>query len=146
MHVNQRVREAAADLIGDTGSFGAVYTNRSANLLDASLPIAVVGTGVDTVATETKDDPPDERRQITMTVTIVADGSSETLDDDLDALREGVEEALAGDLGGLADFVEHTGAELDMGTDEDGDRWFAFYALSWEVTVWTTQGDPEVST
>src|SRR5690606_36157180 len=133
MHVNRQVREAAATRLEGTGAFQVVETNRSANLVDAELPAAVVGTPTDEVELESKDD--DERRTITLTVTIVADGSSETLDDDLDELRAHAEAALAGDLDGLAFDLRHTGGELTLGSDEEGERWFGFYVLTWEVIV-----------
>lgn len=148
MHVNQRIRQAAADRIAATGAFTVVSTNRSANLSAGHLPAAVIGTSTDEVAIDTKDDPPDERRTITMTVTIVEDASdAETIDDRMDDLRVTVEEALAGDLDGLAWWMEHTGGDLQLGSDEDGDQWLAFYVLSWTVQVRTQQGKPqEIST
>lgn len=146
MHVNQQVREAARERIAGIPTIPAlsIFTNRSANLTDAELPAVVIGTGTDEVGVATKDGL--ERREITLTVVIVADGDAYDLDDGLDALRFEIEEAMAGDLGGLATGIEHTGGELEMGTDEDGERWFAFYALSWRVEVWTEQGNPEVAT
>lgn len=143
MHANRQIRDRAAALLVGGDAFRSVFTNRTANLVDAHLPAAVVGTAFDQVTLETKDDPPLEKREISLTVTIIADGDSETLDDDLDELRVAAESALGEDLDGLAWLLEHTGAELEMGSDEDGSRWFAFYALSWTVTVWTQQGNPE---
>lgn len=145
MHVNQQIREAARERLEEltTISPSSIFTNRSANLTDAELPAVIIGTGTDTVEVMTKDQL--ERREITLTVVIIADGDAYDLDDDLDTLRSEVEVAMAGDLGGIATGIEHTGAELEMGTDEEGDRWFAFYALSWRVEAWTEQGTPEVA-
>lgn len=145
MHVNQQVREAVKKRLDEIAAFPplSVFTNRTANLRDADLPAVVINTTSDEVSLETKDEPPEERRVIDLTVVIVADGDVETLDDDLDDLRARVEQALADDLGGLAFHMEHTGAELDMGADEDGHRWYAFLALSWTVEVWTLKGQPE---
>lgn len=140
MHVNQRVREAARERVEGTDLFAHVFTHRTANLVDAQLPAVVITTSTDEVAVQTKDDPPSERRRIELMITIVADGESETLDDDLDDLRAAIEDVMQGDLGGSAWCSEHTGGALELA--EAGDRWFAFYALSWEVTVWTEQGSP----
>lgn len=122
----------------------SISTNRGRNLADADLPAVVIGTGSDDVALATKPPLPLEQRIVTVTVVIVADGETETLDDDLDTLRERIEIAMAQDqdLGGLAKRVVHTGGELDMGSDEDGERWYGFLALSWLVEIWTQLGDP----
>lgn len=141
MHINQRIRETVRDLLEGAPGLAAVYTSRSQDLTRSDLPAAVIGTGTDTVEGATKDGL--ERREITLTIVVVADGEQETLDDGLDEIRAQIERRVAGGLDDLAVGVEHTGADLDMGTDEDGDRWFAFYALSWRVTVFTQQGEPD---
>lgn len=122
----------------------SVSTNRVRDLVDADLPAAVIGTGSDEVEVATKPPAPLERRVLTVTVVIITDGESETLDDDLDILRERIEIAMAQDqdLGGLAKRMVHTGGEQDMGSDEDGKRWYGFLALSWLVELWTQLGDP----
>ena len=59
-------------------------------------------------------------------MTVVARGDSDTLDDDLDDLRAQIEPAVYDTLTPLSAFpVQHTGGELDMLADEEGDRWFA---------------------
>ncbi|HSH45107.1 MAG TPA: hypothetical protein VK966_04595 [Longimicrobiales bacterium] len=143
MHVNRQVREAVKEALDGLTSLASVSTNRSTDLLDEHLPAAIIGTSSDEVAEESKGG--HERRVILLAVTIAADGLAQGLDDDLDAIRAEIETALAGDLGGLAMRVEHTGGELDMGTDEDGERWFAFLTLTWDVEVWTETGDPETA-
>ncbi|MCK9494151.1 MAG: hypothetical protein M0R75_01465 [Dehalococcoidia bacterium] len=143
MHVNRRIREAIRERLEEADVFADVYTNRPGALSAARLPAAVIATSTDEVALQDKDDPPSERREIEVTVTIVGDGESESVDDDMDELRSLVEEKLAGDLDGLAWYMEHTGGALEMASDEEGDRWFAFYVLSWRVLMWTTQGNPE---
>ncbi|HSH44728.1 MAG TPA: hypothetical protein VK966_02675 [Longimicrobiales bacterium] len=143
MHVNQQAREWVRDALSDAGEFASISTNRSNDLLFDDLPAAVIGTATDEVERATKDG--HETRVIALSVVIVADGESQSLDDDLDALRTVVEKAVSGDMGGLAHRLEHTGGELDMGTDEDGDRWYAFLALGWDVEIWTEPGDPETA-
>lgn len=142
MHVNRQVREAARCRLEDAGVV-AVFTNHGVDLLGDQLPAAIVSTGLDEVEGGSKDGL--ERRSITLTVVIVAAGDSDTVDDNLDDLRVAVEEAMSDDLGGLAQAMEHTGSELELGTSEDGDEWFAFLALSWTVQIWTEKGNPEVA-
>lgn len=143
MHVNQQIREAVRERIETIPGIPSVFTNRSANLTDALLPAVVILTSIDDVRTETSGDPPPQSREVQLSVVVVADGEAEGLDDDLDGLRAEIERALAGDLGGLAWYMEHTGGELDVRPAEDGERWYAFLALSWTVRVWTAEGDPE---
>lgn len=144
MHVNRQIREAVRERLEGIDGIAAVYTNRSVDLTDIDLPAIVVVTSLDEVSTETSDDPPRQKREIVLTVVVVADGETEGLDDDLDAFRVEIERALADDLGGLAWYMEHTGGELDVKPVDDGERWYAFLALSWNVYVWTNQGEPEV--
>lgn len=143
MHVNQQVREAIKAKLLNTGAFAMVATNRGANLEEVDLPAAIITTTSDDITTETKDEPIPERRIIRVSVVIVADAAMEDLDDRMDDLRVEVEKALAGDLDGIAFRVEHAGATLEVGTDEEGQHWFAFYALEWEVELWTRQGQPD---
>lgn len=143
-HVNQQVREKVRDLLVDTDLRG-LFTNRGPDLLDEHLPAGVIGTSTDEVQTRSKDVPPKEKRTVSVTVALVVDGDAQDLDDQLDRYRVQVESRMVGDLGGLVHRLEHTGADLDMGADEEGERWYAFYVLSWEVDVWTIQGDPETA-
>lgn len=142
--MNRLVREAVAERLRAVQGLASISTNRGRNLADPDLPAAVIGTASDDVELATKPPDPLERRVLSVTVVIVADGESETLDDDLDTLRERIEIVMAEDqdLGGLAKRLVHTGSELDMGSDEDGARWYGFLALSWLVEVWTKLGDP----
>lgn len=149
MHVNQQVRQEAASRLDGT-SLVAVSTNQGWNLDPDRLPAAIIGTRTDRVERSSK--PWDgheelERREVELTVEVVADGEKETLDDDLDGLRAEIESAIGADddFGGLAGMVVHTGGTLTMATDEEGDRWFAFLVLAWEIEVWTERGDPEVA-
>lgn len=143
MHANRQIREAVRERLEAIPGIPAVYTNRSADLTDVDLPAVVIVTPTDEVRTETSDDPPRQHRQVQLTVVVIADGEAEGLDDDLDELRVDIERALAGDLDGLAWYMEHTGAELDVRPAEDGERWYAFLAMSWTVEVWTNEGTPE---
>lgn len=145
MHINRRIRQAIRERLEAADVFADVFTNRPGSLSDKRLPAAVITTGTDEVSVQDKDAPPAERRSIEVSIMIVGDGESESVDDDMDELRSQVEQRLAGDLDGLAWFMEHTGGSLELATDEDGDRWFAFYALSWRVEVWTEQGNPEAT-
>lgn len=145
MHVNQQAREAAKTRI-ETTSVASVWTNRGANLRDGLLPAAVIGTAFDEAESATKGLDEQERRSLTMTVAVVLDGASDTVDDDADAIRAEIEAVLADDLGGLAKRMQHTGGELEMLGDEEGHEWYAVLVLSWDVEIWTTRGNPEEAT
>lgn len=150
MHVNRQVRDEFRSRLLGISAIASATTNRGADLTDSDLPAAIVLTGTDEVSVESKPTATERallRREIPVEVVVVADGDSETLDDDLDALRASAEAAIAADddLGGLAQDVTHTGADLDMGTDEEGHRWYAFLTLGWTVVVWTREGDPETA-
>lgn len=145
MHVNRQIREAVAGRLVDRTSLVTVDANRGMDLLDADLPAGIISTGFDEIARwnkGTKDHGPEDLRRILLTVTLIADGTSTTLDDDLDGLRAEVEPEVYAALEGLAVEARHTGGEMDM-LDEQGDRWFAFLVLSWEVDVATEITDPE---
>lgn len=128
-----------------------VSTNRAADVLDGHLPAALIGTPTDAIEKATKpfkDSASLEKRLLDVTVALVVEGGSEGLDDELDELRVGVEEAIAvdDDLGGIAKAVNHTGGGLDVMVDEEGERWYAILTLTWQVEVWTERGNPEVAT
>lgn len=143
MHVNQQAREAAKTRVLST-SITEAHTSWAANFLDGQLPVAVIETSTDEVQNATKGLDETERRTVTLMVTLALDAADPLdLHDEADDLRAEIEAALADDLGGLAKRMEHTGGELEMMSDEDGEHWFAFYALSWMVELWTVRGEPE---
>lgn len=143
-HVNTQLRAEVASRLTDLGIFGSVSTNRSNDLDLVDLPAAVITTPRDAVQKETKD--VEEQRVVELVIVIVIDGEVTELDDALDAFRVQVEQELGdGDLGGLAFELAHTGGEIDIAREEDGDRWFAFLTLEWEVVIWTARGDPETA-
>lgn len=142
-HVNRQVRDAVAAALGSI--LATVSTNRAADLFDADLPAGVVGTATDEVVPWSKGPPPEELRTLALTVVVVAQGDSDTLDDDLDALRVQIEPAVLTAVASVARHVRHTGGEIDLGSDEEGERWFAFLSLSWEVEIVTAVGDPETA-
>lgn len=144
-HVNKQIRDIVADAITGLGALQTVSTNRAEDLLHADLPAAVVGTGSDTVTRwnkGTKDTGPEELRTIALTVAVIVDGDNGALDDELDALRSNIEFAVDFSLHDRVHEIRHTGGELDMASDEEGARWFAFMVLSWEVEVPTEVGVP----
>lgn len=150
MHVNEQIRAEFETRILGVSAIGSAHTNRGPNLTDADLPAAIIQTPSDEVSIQSKPTSTTrqlERREIEVVVVVVADGDSETLDDDLDDLRASIEVAVGADddLGGIAHEVIHNGIELDMGTDDEGARWYAFLSLMWNVEVWTYKGDPETA-
>jgi hypothetical protein len=150
VHVNRQVREEVESRLEGIGALEAISTNQGWNLRAERLPAAIIGTRSDEVENSAKMMPEVDRLQrrlLQLTVTVVLDGEKETLDDDADALRATIEARVEEDhdLGGLAGDVEHTGADMELGTDEEGRRWFAFLTMSWEIEVWTDAGNPEVA-
>lgn len=148
-HVNQQARDVVKSRLVALDVFGSVSSNRGADLVDSELPAAIVQTDRDAVEDASKAWADDglESRKLELAVVIVADADEDGLDDTLDALRAQVEAAIGADdtLGGIAKRAEHTGGELDLGRIEDGERWYAFLALTWEVEMWTHKGDPETA-
>lgn len=148
-HVNTQVRDVVETRLKEIKDFEDVDQNVGSNIEAQWLPAARILTPNDTVeaVTKTKGTEPMDRRTIELNVVLVVSGAEAGLDTDLDALRVKVEGKLAQDdnLGGIAKRVTHTGAELDIGTDEDGEEWMAFLLLTWEVEVWTARGNPEVA-
>jgi len=150
VHVNEQVRDAFETRLLGVTQISSVFTNRGPDITDSQLPAAVIGSPSDSVELQSKGSSttrPLERREIEIDVVIIADGDSETLDEDLDDLRASAEAAIGSDddLGGLARDIQHTGADLDMGVDDQGERWYAFLAMTWTVEVWTRKGDPETA-
>lgn len=147
-HVNQQVREAAEGRLEAIAGL-TVVTGRGMSLIDSDLPAALVATASSDAELSTKGDAttgPTELREIDLTVVVVAEGDSPTLDDEMDGLQAQVESALGADnLGGLAHLIEFTGHELDLATDEEGERWYAFLGLAWRVSLFTELGEPEVA-
>jgi hypothetical protein len=148
-HVHTQIRDLVAVALEAHTSLTTVDSNRGKDLLDSDLPAGLVGTMTDSVepfSKGVKGRGPEERRTVGLTVTIVVRGESETLDDDLDALRAEIEPVVDDALlSSIAIAVRHTGGEMDMGADEDGHRWFAFLALSWDVEVITEVRKPEMA-
>lgn len=146
-HVNQQIRDAvAATLKANVAALVQVDTNRAPDLIDADLPAGIVSTLTDEVERWSKGTSvqgPTELRMIQLVVVVVANGESDTLDDDMDALRVAIEPLIGPALASIAREATHTGSELDMGSDEDGSEWYAFLSLSWMVEVVTPVGDPE---
>lgn len=146
MHVNQQIRDAVATTLVANTTLETVFTNRAPDLIDANLPAGIVSTLTDEVerwSKGTSAQGPTELRMIQLVVVVVAHGESDTLDDDMDTLRAEIEPLIVPALASIARESTHTGSELDMGTDEDGEQWYAFLSMSWMVEVVTPVGDPE---
>ena len=150
-HVNTQVREVFASRLAAVAGMTSVFSNRGADILDGHMPAAVIATERDEVVEDSggySGGPALEKREVDVAVTLVISGTdTDTIDDDVDGFRAKCEAAIAADadLGGLAFNVFHTGAELEMGTDEEGERWYAFLTMTWMVQVWTERGDPETA-
>ena len=149
-HVRKQVRDEVATRLGTIDALAEVTSNRGGDLLLSHLPAAVVQTLVERSGQATKAAygvEPLERRTIQLAVVVVLDAEMEELDDAADALAAAIEPVVAEDgrLGGIAKRVDYVGMDLDVQRDEDGDRWFGFMALEWEVEVWTARGTPETA-
>jgi hypothetical protein len=144
MHVNQQARDAVAAAL-DALSFTIVRTTSAEDLLDVDMPSALVLTPADTVEPWSKGPPPEELRTVALGIILAIEGEPETLQADLDALRVQVEPVVATALTSIARHVRHTGGESETLADEEGERWFAFLALAWDVEIVTALGDPETA-
>lgn len=143
-HVNQQLRDAVRAALLASDQFRAVPSTQ-ASLVDGELPAAAPSTATDTVEPWSKGPPLQELRTVALTVAIVVESEPDTVEDDLDALRVIVEPLVVTALASIARHLRHTGSEQDMATDEDGERWFGFLVLAWEVEVVTAVGEPEVA-
>lgn len=144
-HVNQQLRDAVKAALQARAEIRTVAAGQASDLLDADMPAVVVATAADQVEPWSKGPPVQEVRTVALTVVVVIEGDPDTIEDSLDALRVIVEPEVVTAVASLARHVRHTGSELDVGTDEDGERWFAFLALSWEVEIVTAVGNPEAA-
>lgn len=149
-HVNAQARGVFRDRLEALNRFATVETNLGPDLEDVALPAAVILTRTDGVEQASKPYAGAaslEKRMVTVIVVVIQEGWPIGLDDVADEDRAAIEAAIAvdEDLGGLAQRVQHTGADLDVGEAEDGARWYGFLSLSWEVEIWTHRGNPEVA-
>lgn len=143
-HVNRQIRDAVKAAILASDQLRTV-TSTQVSLLDAELPAAAVSTLQDAVEPFSKGPPVQEVRTVSLTVALVVESAPEDVEDELDGLRAIVEPLVPTALASIARLLRHTGSEQDMGTDEDGERWFGFLVLGWEVDVVTAVGNPEVA-
>lgn len=149
-HIKKQVRDVFQTRLAALASIASAHTNRGPDLTDGDLPAAIIQTPDEDAQIATKGSSTTRAlysREVEVAVVIVAEGASDTLDDDLDALQADAEGAIEADedLGGLAHQSDFIGSDLDMGTDEDGHRWYAFLTLTWRVEIWTEKGDPETA-
>lgn len=142
MHVRQQVRAAAATALEDAGvASGRVYTSRATGIERDSLPAAYVATLSESVEVAGgKGNPPRPlRREIALSVTLIAE-AAEGVEDNLDALAEAAEAALAGGwrMGGIAADTRLTGSK--MAVNIDGESPIGTLVLSYNVAVNTKEG------
>ncbi len=77
----------------------------------------------------------DTERTIDLTVVIIIDGLSTTIDDDLDDWAEALEAVLK-DVP-PARNMQLVATALDVQSDEAGDLWFGYLALDYQATAFT---------
>lgn len=131
MHIRQQVREAVKTAL--TGIGLTVYTNRIQDFDDSELPVAVVLT--EDEVSEAYSKAGGLERTIDITVVVIVDGLSATLDDDLDTWAETIEPLMVS-VPPSRDMVL-TGTALDLRPDDEGARWFGYLALEFKSTVFT---------
>jgi hypothetical protein len=143
-HVNQQVRDAVTEALRDSEAFRTVQSTQ-ANLVDAELPAAAPATLSDTVEPFSKGPPRQEIRTVALTIALVIEGDADSVENDLDALRTTVEGLVPTALDSIARELQHTGSEQELAEDEDGERWYGFLVLAWDVFIVTAVGDSEVA-
>jgi hypothetical protein len=138
-HVRKQLRDSIKTAL-ETATGLSVHTNRVEDLVGIDLPAIVVLT--DTETAERLDKSGALHRQITAAIVLIVDGASVTLDEELDAFSVSIETALGGDPPSPAYQIDLLSTELDLQSDEDGDRWFGYLVLEYTANVFTTKADP----
>lgn len=134
MHPRQALREAARTAISAVSVNSqtlTVHTNRVRLLETELLPAAVIVTEDENSQRASKDG--DLDRTIDMAIVLIVTGDSETIDDDLDAWAEAVEAALATTT--VGNEIQLRSTSMDVQADDDGDNWFAYLAMDYQVRV-----------
>ncbi len=147
LHLRQQIRQAAAQIMRDEVSqaAGRVYESR-VYTVDATVgPYVLVYTTSDIVEAASLDNPPIQRRLITLVIEAVAQAADD-LDDVLDALVLQIEQAMATPVGmtlnGLAAGSELTGLVFDMQT---GSVPLGVARMTYEVTAYSVADTPQTA-
>jgi hypothetical protein len=151
VHVNQQLRQKVKGRLFHVPGLALLDANHAEGLDDVELPAALIATGTDSVEPLSKrwsGERGTEKRLVSLEVAVIARGDTVDLDDHLDSLRAAIEAELLKDdsrLGGFAQDLTHLGGELEMGSESDGEHWYAILTLRWSVEIWTEEGNPEVA-
>lgn len=128
MHIRQQLRQAVKAKL-ETLDFASVSTNRVMDLKDADLPAAVIIT--EDESSERTDKRGGITRDISLLVVVIIDGSTDTLDDDLDAWSELIEPLMRNVPPARQIILTATG--LDFRPDDEGEHWFGYLALEYQA-------------
>lgn len=148
MHINGQVRDAVATTLEANTSLERVASNGAIPLLDADMSVGVVMTPADQVARFSKGTSvsgPTELRTIQLVIVAVLFGDPETIAAKADAVRVEIEPLVAPALTSIARTAQHTGADWDPKDEEEGESWYGFLSMTWDVEVVTAVGDPETA-
>ena len=132
MHIRRQIREAIKTLVDGlevNDQALTAYTNRIQELDVCDLPVVEIMTAEENSETSSKDD--DLERRIDVTVVVITNGASDTLDDDLDDWAEAIE-PLQKTVPPARD-MELTSTSLDLQPDDEGDYWFGYLAMSYQA-------------
>lgn len=138
MHIRAQIRGAIKGRLEGQGL--SVHANRVADLQNTDLPAALITVENDT--SELLDKDGNQARVIDVFIDVVTDEINESLDDALDAFAVKIEGRMNTLFDGLAKEVQLVATDFDFRRDEDGDRWFAYMSLNYQVLTHTAEGDP----
>lgn len=148
-HVRKQIRSAAIVLATGLAATGArVFDSRAVALNESNLPCWIVRTEDEEIAVDdtTLGATKNEHRTIELCFEGMArEASGASVQDDLDEMVKELEVAIAADytLGGLVKDSHLMNIEID--TDDSGDRVFGAVRVVYSVNYWTARGAPDVS-
>jgi len=145
LHLRQKVRQAAAAVVREEVALteGRVYESRVFAVDVSQGPYALVYTTSDVVESASLDNPPIQRRLITLVIECAAQAADD-LDDVLDAMVLQVEQAMAqpihNTLGGLAAGSVLVGIDVELAT---GAQPVGSARMTFEVTCYSVADTPQ---
>ncbi|MBB4277028.1 hypothetical protein [Rhizobium mongolense] len=144
-HIRKQIRAAVAEMLKGSALCGnKVFPSRSRPLARGETAVAFVFTP-DEASQDVSTDGIQER-PIRVRIDIVAKGDDVTMADRLDDdFAVYAEEKFAADplLGGLANASEYRG--MNHVTNTEGEKTFHVMSLTFQVTVFTRNSDPETA-
>lgn len=144
MHVRKQVRDKVVELLtgANTGA-ETIYTSRFRSLPEDALPSILVYTNSEEVQTSTATRIGYQMRKIRLTVICVR-MANDTIHDELDEMSIAIESSLLlGLSSGAWKNIDLMSTELDI--DETTDITVGRLQMQFEVTVYTSRGEPQIT-